>query len=72
MGSGYGISYRGTIWQYDPHNGYVETIMRMGIIGCVLLLISYVYAIRKSLKNGFQVGAAIVAAMAFLLYCIHL
>lgn len=65
MGSGYGISYRGTIWQYDPHNGYVETIMRMGIIGCVLLLISYVYAIRKSLKNGFQVGAAIVAAMAF-------
>ena len=72
MGSGYGISYRGTIWQYDPHNGYVETIMRMGIIGCVLLLISYVYAIRKSLKNRVSGGGSNCGSYGVLLYCIHL
>ena len=63
MGSGYGVNYRGSIWQFNPHNGYIETIMRVGVIGCALLVILYLYAISASLKRKHYVGVAIIVAM---------
>lgn len=63
MGSGYSYLYRGTLWKFDPHNGYVETIMRTGIIGCVALLGCYLGGFIASIKNKRIIGAAIIAAM---------
>lgn len=63
MGSGYAVYYRGALWKFDPHNGYVETIMRTGIIGCVTLIICYLSGIIASIKNKKNLGAAIIIAM---------
>lgn len=38
MGSGYYVNYRGALWEYNPHNAYVETIMRIGLIGCIAMI----------------------------------
>lgn len=63
MGSGYSYLYRGTLWKFDPHNGYVETIMRTGIIGCIALLGCYLGGFITSIRNKRIIGAAIIAAM---------
>lgn len=64
MGSGYYVNYRGTIWQFNPHNGYVETIMRLGIIGCASLIITYLHCIIATVKRHRYLETAAVLAMA--------
>lgn len=64
MGSGYAVNYRGVTWQFNPHNGYVETIMRTGIIGCVLLSLCYVCGIISSIKGKHYFSVAAIVAMA--------
>lgn len=63
MGSGYSYLYRGKLWKFDPHNGYVETIMRTGLIGCIALLGCYLGGFIISVRNKKVIGAAIIAAM---------
>ena len=39
FGSGFYVAYRDTIWKTIPHSGYIETIMRLGYIGIIILIL---------------------------------
>lgn len=48
FGSGFHAYYRGDYWQFSPHNGYIESLLRTGYIGVVALVISMFAIIRQA------------------------
>lgn len=40
FGSGFYVRYGNSLWQTIPHNGYIETLMRTGYIGIIVLVLA--------------------------------
>ncbi len=51
FGSGFRAYYRGSYWQYSPHNGYLETLLRTGYIGVVSLVALMLAIIAKAWQD---------------------
>lgn len=43
MGTGYRVQYLSGIWQVSPHSGYIEGLMRVGLLGMICLLGQILY-----------------------------
>lgn len=64
MGSGYYVRWKLGIWQTVPHSAYVENIMRVGLLGCSLLVSNVIYLIFKSIQYKKTLYVAILVAIA--------
>lgn len=64
MGSGYYVRWKLGIWQTIPHSAYVENIMRVGLLGCGLLVSNIVCLIFKSIHQKKILYVAILVAIA--------
>lgn len=63
IGTGYHVKYLDHIWQNSPHSGYIENLMRVGLLG-VLSLVMYVMGlIIKCFKNKRILCAALLIAV---------
>lgn len=51
FGSGYERILNGSLVLYNPHNFYVTHILRIGVIGMMMNIISYILLLRESYKN---------------------
>ena len=68
MGTGYRVLYRGSIWEASPHSGYVECLMRMGVVGIVLLIIPMVILFIKGVKKKKVILSSIIIGTMFYWY----
>lgn len=68
MGIGYHVAYLDTVWEVSPHSGYIENLMRVGLLGLVSLVGYILFLIRKNIKNRYILGASILAAILVYLY----
>lgn len=51
FGNGFYVIYRGGLWQTIPHNGYIETLLRLGYIGLFALVAYMVTLIINAIKR---------------------
>lgn len=63
FGSGYHVKWLFGIWDTSPHSGYIETIMRLGIIGTVSLLVLCMLLILRLFKIRCHMGVAILLCL---------
>lgn len=68
MGNGYHVLYRGGLWAASPHSGYVECLMRTGIIGCIFLLGSMIILSLRGLKENKVILTAMLIGTLFYWY----
>lgn len=55
LGSGYGYGWVTGIvgeWEVDPHNGFLQIAVRIGLVGAFLVFLPYYLALRKLLFSG--------------------
>lgn len=64
MGSGYYVRWKLGIWQTIPHSAYVENIMRVGLLGCSLLVSNIIYLAFKSVHQKKILYMAILVSIA--------
>lgn len=67
FGSGFqAIMNDGIIWNTSPHSGYIEAIMRTGILGCICHYGLIVYSIFKlTIKQYYAQAALLLATMVY-------
>ena len=63
FGNGYNVMYRGAIWQFMPHNGYIELAGRTGYIGLIAIIILIGWIIVKALRRKKVLPVCIVMLM---------
>lgn len=69
MGTGYHVRLdRGIIWEVSPHSGYVECLMRTGIIGIILLLIPMILLVIKGIRSHKTLLSALIVGILFYWY----
>lgn len=68
FGSGYYVQLENYAREITPHNGYIHTIIRSGIIGIISIIIFMLALIVKSKKNHLEWGVAICLMMMVFWY----
>lgn len=58
MGTGYHVRYMNSVWQNSPHSGYVEGLMRVGLIGMICLIGQIINNLFRHIRRGDAVWAA--------------
>lgn len=51
MGSGMHVLFRGTLWRFSIHNGYLELFFRTGLFGLCSIVFILIQLIRKALNQ---------------------
>lgn len=66
FGSGFHAEYRKTVWEATPHNGYLEMVLRVGMIGLVTAILSMFSVITRALRHRVILPAMLcVACMVY-------
>ena len=60
MGTGYHVRYMNSIWQNSPHSGYVEGLMRVGLLGMVCLIGQIIKNLIRHIRREDAVWASIL------------
>lgn len=68
MGTGYHVLYRGGIWEVSPHSGYIECLMKTGIVGIVLLIIPIIVLFVKGIKKRRVILSSFIIGTMFYWY----
>ncbi|MCD8131033.1 MAG: O-antigen ligase family protein [Lachnospiraceae bacterium] len=63
FGTGYHVTWRGSEWTASAHSGYIETLMRVGLVGCVCLIGSVVRNIVQHIREKDILCASILVSI---------
>ena len=65
LGSGYHVRYLGNAWAASPHSGYIECLMRSGILGAITFFGTILGTIIINLKKKKILNVALIIAILF-------
>jgi hypothetical protein len=58
MGTGYHVPYLNGTWQASPHSGYIQGLMRVGLVGMMFLIGQILYDFVQHIRKGETLFAA--------------
>ncbi|MCD8016077.1 MAG: O-antigen ligase family protein [Lachnospiraceae bacterium] len=63
IGTGYHVTWRGNEWTASAHSGYIETLMRTGLVGCICLIGSIIRNVVQHIRERDVLVASILVSV---------